>query len=47
MAKRHHNLGGKGDSQTTTASSQNRPYSLGLKAQATGFKLRAKKHRRH
>jgi len=47
VARRAHNLGGKGTSHTETAGSRNRPYSLGLKAQATGFKLRKKVRRHH
>lgn len=44
---RHHNIGGKGDSNVAVASSHNRSYSLGLKAQKTGFKLRKKARRKH
>ena len=42
-----HNLGGKGESHTQTGGSRNRPHSLGLRAQATGFKLAKKVRRRH
>lgn len=47
MLKRAHNVGGKGNSHVATASSHNRPFSLGLKAQQPGFKLKQKARRRH
>jgi len=46
-ARLDHNIGGKGQSNTHTPGSHNRPFSLGIKAQKTGFKLRHKVRRRH